>query len=85
MHLDFEEVKEIFEKSNSRILLLTHISQRYEDEIEEIKKKVESDRIFILSDFDSFKFEKNMIELKLNNKVLKFLRDEKTGKVKLIS
>ncbi len=76
-HMDFLEVVELFEKSNSDILLLTHISQRYEKELENIRNKVEKDNIYILKDFDKIIINKNKIFIR--DKVYYF--DDKSGKI----
>jgi hypothetical protein len=77
------EVREIFNRSNSKILLLTHFSQRYEEEMENIRKDIEekNENIYILDDFDEIDIYKDKIELKLNRKKIIYKYDEKTGQV----
>jgi ribonuclease Z len=85
-HLDFDQALEIFAKSKSNIMLVTHISQRYEDAWKEIINTIESnENCYVLSDFDSFRFEKNKITLKIRNREIIYERDEQTGKTKLIT
>jgi len=80
MHMDFLEVREIFNRSNSKILLLTHFSQRYEEEMENIRKDIEekNENIYILDDFDEIYIYKDKIELKLKRKEVIYKYDEKT-------
>ena len=83
MHMDFLEVREMFNRSNSKILLLTHFSQRYEEEMENIRKDIEekNENTYILNDFDEIDIYKDKIELKLNRKKIIYKYDEKTGQV----
>ena len=83
MHMDFLEVREMFNRSNSKILLLTHFSQRYEEEMENIRKDIEekNENIYILDDFDEIDIYKDKIELKLNRKKIIYKYNEKTGQV----
>ncbi|MFZ8801321.1 MAG: ribonuclease Z [Candidatus Nanopusillus sp.] len=83
MHMDFLEVREIFNRSSSKILLLTHFSQRYEKEMENIRKDIEekNENICILDDFDEINIYKNKVELKLKRKKIAYKYDEKTGEV----
>jgi len=81
--MDFLEVREIFNRSSSKILLLTHFSQRYEKEMENIRKDIEekNENICILDDFDEINIYKNKVELKLKRKKIAYKYDEKTGEV----
>jgi hypothetical protein len=81
--MDFLEVREIFNRSNSKILLLTHFSQRYEKEMENIRKDIEekNENIYILDDFDEINIYKDKIELKLKRKKIAYKYNEKTGEV----
>jgi len=83
MHMDFLEVREIFNRSNSKILLLTHFSQRYEEEIENIRKDIEekNENIYILDDFDEINIYKDKIELKLKKNKIIYKYNEKTGEI----
>ena len=82
-HLDFSDVLKIKEKSNSKIVLLTHFSQRYEEELDKIKEIIENlyFDIYLLKDFDKFIYEKNIIELNIGGKIIRYKRDEKTGDI----
>ncbi|MGC9079639.1 MAG: ribonuclease Z [Nanopusillaceae archaeon] len=82
-HMDFTEVLKLYLESKSKILLLTHFSQRYEEELDKIKKDIEEkyDDVYILNDFDRIEIEKNIISLYLSNKLVKYKFDEKTGYV----
>ena len=82
-HMDFSDAYKVFKDSNSNIMLVTHISQRYEEHLDEVEQKIQTyDRVYLIKDFDRFWFEKNIITLELQGKIVKYLRDEKTGKVK---
>lgn len=86
MHMDFLEAREIFKRSNSKILLLTHFSQRYEKEMNNIKKDIESknENIYILDDYDEIIMQKNILELRLSNRVIRYKYDEKTGNLSIL-
>lgn len=77
-HLDYTEALELFEKSNSRILLLLHYSQRYKNE-EIIKFRQSEKNIYTLLDFDEITYMKNIITIKNNGLIFRYKRDEKTG------
>ena len=81
--MDFLEVREIFNRSNSKILLLTHFSQRYEEEMENIRRDIEekNENIYILDDFDEINIYKDKIELKLKEKKIIYKYDEKNGDI----
>jgi ribonuclease Z len=83
MHMDFLEAREIFNRSNSKILLLTHFSQRYEEEMENIRKDIEekNENVYILDDFDEINIYKDKIELKLKEKKIIYRYNEKTGDI----
>ncbi|MEM1895758.1 MAG: ribonuclease Z [Nanopusillaceae archaeon] len=86
-HLDFYDVKYLFEKSNSKLLLVMHFSQRYEKEIELLKQKIESENknIFFLEDLSYVEYYKNILKINIGKKKVEFIRDEKTGEIKLLS
>jgi len=86
-HMDFIEVKELFEKSNSKILLLTHFSQRYDKELDGIKNKIESENknIFFLEDLSIIEYAKNRIKIRIGDRIIEYERDEKTGNLTLLS
>jgi ribonuclease Z len=86
MHMDFLEARELFRRSNSKILLLTHFSQRYEKEMNIIKKDIEekNENIYIANDFDWIEIKKGIIELRLSNKIIKYKYDEKTGNLVIL-
>jgi ribonuclease Z len=86
MHMDFLEARELFKKSNSKILLLTHFSQRYEKEMNIIKRDIEekNENIYITNDFDRIEIKKGIIELNLSNKIIKYKYDEKTGNISVL-
>jgi len=83
-HMDFIEVRELFEKSNSRLLLLMHFSQRYDKELDLIKNKIESENknIFFLEDLSIIEYVKNRIKIKIGDRIIEYERDEKTGELK---
>jgi len=86
-HMDFIEVKELFEKSNSRLLFLMHFSQRYDKELDLIKNKIESENknIFFLEDLSIIEYVKNKIIIKIGDRTVEYYRDEKTGELRLSS
>lgn len=86
-HMDFIEVKELFEKSNSKILLLMHFSQRYDKELDGIKNKIESENknIFFLEDLSVIEYAKNRIKIRIGDRIIEYERDEKTGNLTLLS
>lgn len=73
-HMDFLEVRDIFKRSNSKFLFLTHFSQRYDKEMNLIRKdimdKEENKRIYIMEDFDKIIINEKdrKIEIYNNNK-----------------
>ncbi|HIP66807.1 MAG TPA: MBL fold metallo-hydrolase [Candidatus Nanopusillus sp.] len=80
-HMDFSEAYKVFKNSNSNIMLVTHVSQRYEEYLDTIEQRVQTyDGVYLIRDFDKFWFEKNIITLELQGKTVKYLRDEKSGK-----
>lgn len=82
LHMDFSDAHKVFKDSNSNIMLVTHISQRYEEYLDDIEQKIQThDGVYLIRDFDRFWFEKNTITLELQGKIVKYLRDEKTGKI----
>ncbi len=85
-HMTFEDAKKIFDESGSKIMLITHISQRYEDELESIEKKLlqKYDRVFLLHDFDKFIYEKKQIRMILGGKETIFSRED-DGKIKRLT
>ncbi|BBL45706.1 ribonuclease Z [Nanobdella aerobiophila] len=82
-HMDFLETRDIFNKSNSKILLLTHFSQRYEKEMDIIKRDIQNNNqdIYILNDFDMISIDKNNIKLRLKDGTYEYSLDEKNGDV----
>ncbi|MEM1782498.1 MAG: ribonuclease Z, partial [Nanopusillaceae archaeon] len=69
-HLDFYDVKYLFEKSNSRLLFIMHFSQRYEKEIELLKQKIEAENrnIFFLEDQSYIEYYKNILKINIGKK-----------------
>ncbi|RDD52421.1 ribonuclease Z [Nanoarchaeota archaeon NZ13-N] len=86
-HLDFIEVKNLFDRSNSKLLLLMHFSQRYDKEIEMIREKIESENknIYFLEDLSIIEYTRDTLKLNIGRKIVEYRRDEKTGDLKLIS
>ncbi|RIB35136.1 MAG: ribonuclease Z [Candidatus Nanoclepta minutus] len=86
-HLDFIEVKNLFDRSNSKLLLLMHFSQRYDKEIEMIREKIESENknIYFLEDLSIIEYTRDTLKLNIGGKIVEYRRDEKTGDLKLIS
>jgi len=86
-HMDFIEVKELFEKSNSKLLFLMHFSQRYDKELEGIRSKIESENknIFFLEDLSVIEYVKNRIKIRIGDREYEYERDEKTGNLTLLS
>jgi len=86
-HMDFIEVKELFERSNSRLLFLMHFSQRYDKELDLIKNKIEYENknIFFLEDLSVVEYIKNRIKVKIGDRIIEYERDEKTGELRLSS
>lgn len=84
-HLDYIFAREIFRESNSKILLLTHISQRYEKEIDNIERQIleNEENIYILHDFDEINYIKDKIILKINKKEYIYIRDNNGNLKKL--
>lgn len=56
LHLTFKQAGEIAKKSNSKKLVLTHISQRYEKDIDKVLKEAKNvfKNSIVAKDFDSF-------------------------------